>query len=78
MGAKSSVYRMPLIDRVWKVNVNVKQRYWFKRLWFNWGWIFKYYLALEPKIWEHRTNALPFEKNENCKCLTYLIADESW
>jgi len=29
MGAKSSVYRMPLIDRASKVNVNVKQRHWF-------------------------------------------------
>jgi len=29
MGAKSSVYRMPYIDRAWKANVNVKQRHWF-------------------------------------------------
>jgi len=29
MGAKSSVYRMSLIYRAWKANVNVKQRYWF-------------------------------------------------
>ena len=31
MGAKLSTYRMPLIDRDWKVNVNVKQRHWFKQ-----------------------------------------------
>ena len=29
MGAKSSVYRMPHIDRACKANVNVKQRHWF-------------------------------------------------
>ena len=37
---------------------------------------FKDYLALEPKILEHRTSALPFDKNENYEHLTYLIVDE--
>ena len=60
MGAKSSVYKMPLIDRALKANVNVKQRHWF-----NWGWIFKDFPAFEPKTLEHRTSALPFDKNEN-------------
>ena len=43
MGAKSSVYRIPLIDRACKVNVNVKQRHWFYQPWFNRGWLFKDY-----------------------------------
>ena len=62
MGAKFSVYRMPLIDRAWKVNINVKQRHWFEWPWFNWGWIFKDYLALEPKILEHRTSLIFWQK----------------
>ena len=67
MGAKSSVYRIPLIDGAWKTNVNVKQRHWFWQPWFNWGWIFKDYLALEPKTLEHRTSVLPLTKIEKKK-----------
>ena len=78
MGTKSSVYKMPFIDRAWKANVNVKQRHWFWWPRFNWGWIFKDYPAIEPKILEHRTSALPFDKSENCEYLTYLIVDGFW
>ena len=62
MGAKSSVYRMPLIDRTCKANANVKQRHRFYQPWFNWGWFFKDYLALEPKTLEHRISAWLFWK----------------
>ena len=62
MGAKLRVYRMPLIDRAWKANVNVKRIHWFWRPWFNWGWIFKDYLALEPKTLEHRTSLIFWQK----------------
>ena len=62
MGAKSSVYKMPLIDRACKANVNVKQRHWFEQSWFNWGWFFKDYLALKSKTLEHGTSALLFWK----------------
>ena len=69
-GAKLSVYKMPLIDWAWKVNVNVKQRHWF-----NWGWIFKDYLALESETLEHRTSALSIGKK--WKYLTELVVDDS-
>ena len=62
MGAKLSVYRMPLIDRACKANVNVKQRHWFWQPWFNRGWLFKDFLTLEPRTMGHRTSVLLFWK----------------
>ena len=76
MGTKSSVYRIPLIDRACKVNVNVKQRHWFYQPWFNRGWLFKDYQPSNLKSGNIELVFCCFEKNENYEYSTYLIIDK--
>ena len=78
MGAKSSVYRMPLINRACKVNVNVKQRHWFQQSWFNRYWLFKDFLALEPKTLGHRTSVLLFYLKKKWKLWILELLDNWW
>ena len=78
MGAKSSVYRMPLINRACKANVNVKQRHWFQQPWFNRYWLFKDFLALEPKTLGHRTSVLLFYLKKKWKLWILELLDNWW